>query len=239
MKFNSSPKIFENYKSACPKDTIKEIKKFLKKINLSVDYKEQKIERDGFFVYSGVIIYNGKDNLCYGKGLSSELCQASAYAELVERMLSNTLPIKIIDDAFYKKLERKRDRKVKIEDFLKNFNVSNVNENDFEWVEAFSLLENQNISIPYYFAKDISESNGLAAGNTIEEAVSQAFCEICERYSLAEHLIKKISANTVDKKTIKNKKIHDFIDFFKKLNYEVEIKDMTMGENPCYGCSFY
>jgi YcaO-like protein with predicted kinase domain len=242
MKFKSSPKIFKNYKSASPKKTVKEAKKFLKKIGLDVDYCSAKIELKDFVVYSGRITCKNKGEEFYlaaGKGITKDLCMASAYAELIERILSNFIIATNFVKVPFRMLKEKDDDKVDVEEFLKHFKIVNSKKDSFVWTEAFSVLENKKVAIPYYFLKTISASNGLAAGNTIEEAFSQAFCEVCERYSNIEHLIKKIPANTIDKKTIHNKRIHRFIKLFESFNFEVEIKDLTLeGKVPVVGVLF-
>ncbi len=233
MEFNSSPKTYKNYKSKNPRETIRGAKNFLKKIRLKVSCRVSKVEKNGFVVYSSRITCfdsEGNENyLASGKGVTKNLCLASGYAELIERLLSNYVVATNFVKVPFKKLKKRESNKVDVKYFLDSFKITNPQKENFIWVEALSILENEKVAIPYYFLKLISNTNGLAAGNTIEEAFYQAFCEVCERYSNIEHLIKKIPSNTVDKKTIKNKKILRFIEFFEDFNFEVEIKDMTLG----------
>jgi ribosomal protein S12 methylthiotransferase accessory factor len=232
MEFKSSPKIYKNYKSDYPENTVSNIKKYLKENNLKLKYKERKIIYNKKYFYFGSLIY--RDNninvlVCSGKGTSKKLCEASAYSELIERILSKNSLISHLIKIKIKKLKKYEKNKIDINDFFKKYPIKKIPKNRFDnWVKSFSIIDKKNIGIPYSFIENISKPNGLAAGNSLEEAISQAFCEICERYSLIEHLIKKIPAPTIDQRTIKNKKIINFIKYFNSINHNVEIKDFTL-----------
>jgi len=247
MQFHSSPKVFKNYKSAYPKGTIANAKKFLKDMGLNLEYEQKKLKKNNCELYFGNLWYNSSI-ISSGKGTTNELSCASTYCEILERLLNGISKLSPFltekQKEIFKKQKEKIDKKIDIKEFLQNFPEVDLNKlkkhNIFKnWKNAHSLCEEKNISVPDLFISNISRSNGCAAGNTLEEAISQAFCEICERYSTIEHIINKKSAPTVKKQTIKNKKIQNFIALFESLNFKIEIKDLSFGNRvPVMGIIF-
>ena len=88
MKLKSSKKIYNNYKSEYPENTIEKIKKGLEKLNLQLRYEEIEISSSGFSSYSGDLFLEDFGFNTTGKGVSSILSKASAYAEMAERLSS-------------------------------------------------------------------------------------------------------------------------------------------------------
>jgi ribosomal protein S12 methylthiotransferase accessory factor len=107
------------------------------------------------------------------------------------------------------------------------------------WVDGFSIVREETVKVPVNFVSYIHGSNGMAAGNTIEEAMIQATCEIFERYSQirtikSEQIIPSINLDSVENKTIRN-----MIKFYHGKNVDVIIKDLSLdGLIPCIGVLF-
>lgn len=97
------------------------------------------------------------------------------------------------------------------------------------WVDAYSLRSQKKIRIPIKFVEWFSSSNGLAAGNTLEEAVIQATHELFERHAALETVYKPRKVPTIDVQSIKSKKVHEIIDFLKAHNQELFFKDLSLG----------
>ncbi len=247
MEFKSSPKIYDNYKSAFPEETISRIEDCFKKIGLKIDYHDRKVEKAGTSIYVGMIYRQGK-YLASGKGTSKELCKASALAELVERILArwtSVPPEKMIKDAdsILAKPPKRGGykRRIKARDFFKEFPQTEVDKIKVEddYIDAYSLVDDEYFEIPHSFVKKISRSNGLSAGNTLEEALSHGFCEVCERYSLIKHLRDRIPAKSIREDSFKNQKIRDLIKLFKFYKIDAQVKDLTMaGRFPVMGVLF-
>jgi YcaO-like protein with predicted kinase domain len=226
-------KVLWTHKCKDPKETVKNAKDFLKKIGMEDVYYERKIKNNNFSTYMGRIFCKKNEKEVFqfsGKGISSDLCCASAYAEAIERILPRFTTM----NQFARKSHRKKDNKEKIslEKFVENFvflNKPNKEDNEkFEWVEALLFPDNKVFKIPISFIDETFMTNGLATGNSIEEAIVQAFCEIFERYSKKEYVTKKKIAKEVNKKTIKNEIIKNFIELFQSLNIDTKIIDMTI-----------
>ncbi len=201
----------------------------------------------------------------FGKGVSATLARASAYAELAERFSANIFnsqalyyqpPVqnKIFDDFFghYTNLKgykygHQKNFNLSVEDLIAHrMNLSageikKIKQADVarHWVPAYSLLKNEYKNIPVGLISKIQISTGLAAGNMIEEAILHGVYEIFERFAAQEIIVNKKSTPTIDVKTIKNKRILEYIDFFKSANYKVLIKDFSLNNLlPCVGVFF-
>ncbi len=107
------------------------------------------------------------------------------------------------------------------------------------WVDGFSLVQERPIKVPVSFVTYIHGSNGMAAGNTIEEAMIQATCEIFERYAQIRIVRSEEIVPSIDPDSIDSAVIHDMIRFFEKENVDVTIKDLSLGGLlPCTGVLF-
>ncbi len=266
MILKKSPKTFETYKCDKPENTIKRISDGFKRIDLNLLYKENKIGKGKSELYTGESKIKELNFSTYGKGTTSLLSKASAFAEMVERFSATmfffqNIPIpkdsyryrKLLDDLFDRKFlknfKKTEDDVINFEDLNSIYFGGNLSREKHKMyqksnllnksLDSFSLTDKKFKSIPLRVIETISGSNGLAAGNTIEEAIAQATCEIFERYAVVKVLLKRMKCSTIDQKTISNEKILDYIEMFKSLNIETVIKDFTMGNNiPTIGLVF-
>lgn len=254
MKLTSSPKIYNNYKCDNPKDTIDKIEEGFKKLGLDVSYKDKKIKDSNFTIYISKASINilGIDQ--YGKGVTKELAKASAYAEMVERFSTGTTMIII---PFSKKPGRYQNilKNINEKKFLKGHTIDEkhrlidtksinqyfqrkITKKQFEkfkkdgtldiFVDAYSIIKKDYVKIPIDLIEIFSNTNGLAAGNTMEEAISQASFEIFERYVSNKIVSEKIICPTIDPNSIQDEVILNCIKMLEKSNIEVIIKDFTM-----------
>jgi YcaO-like protein with predicted kinase domain len=104
------------------------------------------------------------------------------------------------------------------------------------WVDGYSLLREKTMKVPVKFLAYIHGSNGMAAGNTIEEAMIQASCEILERYAQINIVKPEKVIPSIDPGTVKLPLIHDMIDFYNRFNVSVTMKDLSFdGKLPAIG----
>ena len=107
------------------------------------------------------------------------------------------------------------------------------------WVDGYSVLQGKTIKVPLNFITYISASNGMAAGNTVEEAIVQAACEVFERYAQIQIIKPEHHVPTIDKNTLKNSQLTSMIKFYEDENVEVVLKDFSMdGLLPSIGVFF-
>ena len=265
MNLSSSPKVFQNYKCDTPKNTIKKIENGFKKLDLEISYLEKEIKTSDFSIYSGHALVDILGWSQHGKGITSILSKASAYAELAERFSTGFMELKMPlpkNPIYYQNLfkycnERRflkgyteitDDSSVSFEKVSCFFDKDFTNEefNVFvsegllkSIVEAYSTIDQKYKKIPISLIELKSTSNGIASGNTLEEAVAQASFEIFERYSSYITLNKKKICPTIDPNTIDDEQIQKCINLFRELNINVLIKDFTFGNKiPVVGILF-
>ncbi len=240
-------------KETNPKNTVKTIKNILQKINLKID--EEIVihkRRSKYIPYSlKVFMRDNKQLSANGKGSNLNNAEASAYAEFMERLQAQFLLTLDNDKNLYAP-----DEEIVEFDCLKNNELSNfvksidllkaintlVNSNldyDFEekenkviLVPFYSFKKNTIVKLPVNIISFIQGSTGLAAGNTIEEALVQGLSEICERFVQTKVINENISMPNIPSEQFnKYEKIHGMIKLFRKNGYIVSIKDASLGMN--------
>ena len=105
------------------------------------------------------------------------------------------------------------------------------------WIPGYSLVHNKVVYVPILFVKWTSSTNGLAAGNTIEEAIVHGACEIFERDAMIKYLrfMTKKEVPNIDLSSIEDPTINKILKFFTDNNVDVVVKDIGQGIYPVYG----
>jgi len=107
------------------------------------------------------------------------------------------------------------------------------------WVNGYSIMQDKTIKVPINFIAYINASNGMAAGNTLEEAIIQATCEVFERYTQIQIIKPEQTIPTIDINTLENDRLKSMIAFYEKENVEIILKDFSLcGRFPCIGVLF-
>lgn len=107
------------------------------------------------------------------------------------------------------------------------------------WVDGHSLLRDETVKVPINLVAYIHGSNGLAAGNTIEEAIIQATCEIFERHATIQTVGPERIAPTIAADTIDIPLIQELMGFYREKNVKVMVKDLSFdGLLPVIGVLF-
>jgi len=107
------------------------------------------------------------------------------------------------------------------------------------WVDGYSIMQDKRIKVPINFIAYINASNGMAAGNTVEEAIVQAACEVFERHSQIQIIKPEQAVPTIDKNTLNNDRLKSIITFYENENVEIILKDFSIcGRFPSIGVLF-
>lgn len=107
------------------------------------------------------------------------------------------------------------------------------------WVDGYSVIQDKTVKVPINFIAYINASNGMAAGNTLEEALIQAACEVFERYTQIQIIKPEAQVPSIDKRTLANERLKAMLAFYEKENVEVILKDLSMGGRfPSIGALF-
>ena len=186
--------------------------------------------------------------------MTKEYALASGYAEMYERFCNKMF---CLGNPFFNKFYNKKyifHNDVKFLSFndlltskkIKNF-ISTFN-NDINIIENYynTIFDNQYISDKYINLYDendvkyldsrilniITHSSGMAAGNTLEEALNQGISELCEHHVL-NNFFKNIQDKYyfIDIKEIKDKNILNTISNIEKNNNKLYIIDLSYNFN--------
>ncbi len=220
-------------KDCSPNETIRKIKRILKKEHYKV--KEKGLRKSLRGSYSiRLQLNNGKG--VNGKGTTLKLAKASAYAELMERLQSNMLIKKRVathkidkNSNIYNSLLDKASNEYK----KYFFTLDNIYFN----VEKAKNIKTNNIeNIPINAISSFCHTNGLASGNTFEEAVNQGIFEILERFCYQECLKGDNPIPNIDiSKYPLTKNNIKLLKSLKKKGFKYYIKDCSLGKFPVIG----
>ncbi|MFO7568433.1 MAG: YcaO-like family protein [Smithellaceae bacterium] len=97
------------------------------------------------------------------------------------------------------------------------------------WVDGYSIMQDKTVKVPINFIAYINASNGMAAGNTLEEALIQAACEVFERHTQIQIIKPEKNVPSIDKNTLKNSLLKSMLTFYENQNVEIILKDFSMG----------
>lgn len=247
---------FKNkFKERNPKDTINLLYNFFEQKNCIVKkVYENKSEVD---TYSCVFKLFYK-NICIlktsGKGLTKEFAEASGLSELYERFC-NLYYLQGQNYFFTKEyLKQKSNYKILTYDeifpfdFIKNYflSVSNqpqeflnkIVDNQFIGFEYTNINDKSKIYLDHRLMSCVSTSNGMAAGNTLEEALNQGISEIFERYIIFEFYQNKINKYYIlEKNDIQNQELKNIIQKIEDNNNKIFFIDFSYNYNlPVIGC---
>lgn len=204
------------------------------------------LDRVGIPVFSAIrpTAQSGGVSIYAGKGISKSHAKASAIMEGFERYSAEKQDI---DDSNiiigkYDDLNKPIDLDSLI--LSKSIPIEEVKEFNLEWEELIEINSEEKYQIPvnliYHpyipnknnikaFVK--GNTNGLASGNTIEEAILHGIYEIIERDAWSIFEISKKNKKEINKDTIENKEIRNILTKFEDENISIKLFDITADIN--------
>ena len=173
-----------------------------------------------------------------GKGLTNEQAQASASMEFAERYswLHFDYPeYEGYQVGSYEEILKGETPTVAPEYFLENFiNLKKRNELTREigaiplkWIKGDSLTSGKKFYYPINWHNMAIGSNGLAAGNSLEEAIIQALCEVIERENLFKFFVEKKAAKNLDQDSIESPLVREVLTNSRARGINFTIKDIS------------
>lgn len=251
---------YENkWKDKNPVETVEDIKKFLADRNIIVN--EKKITRVGS-CYAVVLMIEDTNLFVNGKGFSKEFAMASAYGELMERIMTNVLfrynyydrysrdkeliflkdEVRVNKDAY----DDKDKYPLGLEqcDYNAALNVQKyfTSYSDKLILEPFRTLKgNKTRYFPVSVLDVVYGTNGMAFGNTIEEAKTQALSEVFERYCNKRIIKEEIMMPTIPLGSgVINKRVRKEIkELRKKTGMNISVYDASLGKGYPVICIIY
>lgn len=198
-----------------------------------------------------------------GKGASEKACWASGLGEFIERLTTNYF----FSDFYLGNRENSEDwlyypneKQLALEDFrecltpelwalydpenewdaesLLSFN------DDADFIRAIEMLESgtgNKVYFPMNLFSNLYASNGLSAGNTLEEAKVQGLSEIFERWVKNQIFINNYGLPDVPAEVLENyPKLLTSIKAIEKHGFELQIKDASLGgKYPVVGLNLF
>lgn len=202
------------YKETSPDKTVKRIKEILK--NSGVEVEENWAKKSCVGTYSLRLCVKGTNIGQNGKGMTKEFAMASAYAEFLERYQNGVLVFRqekpnkelpfvysadeknltiqelvaqndsFINQVFY-------DNRIGETTELEVLTEILGNENSVTCLPHYSIKDKKVVYIPHVLSCHLYGSNGMCAGNSIEEAMIEGISEILERYVSMQLIYKRVT----------------------------------------------
>jgi ribosomal protein S12 methylthiotransferase accessory factor len=174
----------------------------------------------------------------HGKGATKQQAMASAIMEFIER--KSWLAFKLHSakgfiQASYNDLIAHFDLSVyndifNVHYFSKQEETSILlKETPLYWVEAFNMTKKKATLYPINFFDLLKTSNGLAAGNSKEEAITQGICELIEREHLDNFLLDPYNnkIRIIEQTNLENTYLLDLLQYLNSNNIEVTFFDIS------------
>ncbi|NPA62226.1 MAG: YcaO-related McrA-glycine thioamidation protein [Methanococci archaeon] len=215
-----------SYRICSPEETFEKIQGALKKIETIEIKNIQHLDKINIPVYylTRKVIVDGKEGVAihYGKGANEIQSKVSACMEAIERF-----------SASYdkNKVKEKPDNPINVNDLiLPQYADKNVK----DWVEGIDIINDEIVDVPadavfYPNSGKLfrGNTNGLASGNSLDEAILHATLEVIERdaWSLAD-LSRKIPRK-INPEDAKNPLIHELLEKYEKAGVKITLKDLT------------
>ncbi len=240
MRLGPAPKkYFDDGQRTCdPATTLKRIEPLRKVAGVTRVADITRLDRVGIPVFSSIRPSAGEGAISVynGKGASKEQARASAIMEALERYSGELRG----DDLLRMGVEEMLSERNAVDPrelILPPVSQMHVMYQRLAWVKGWDLIEDEAIYVPastvfhpYSSTDDMplfrSNTNGLASGNMMEEAILHGLCEVVERdaWSLVE-VKRKVNGDVEPPR--KDALISSLLSKFEKQGIEVHLKDLT------------
>lgn len=237
------------WKDRRPTDTINAVQEFLRGKDIHVE--ETNTTCMGS-CYAVTLVVENTNLFVNGKGSSLEFARASAYGELMERVLTKVL----FRYNYYDRYSKERDTiffedevlfdEAEYKNHLSELGLRNCDYHSALDVQKyFTAFSSKLVMEPFntingektkYFQVSVLDvlfgTNGMAFGNTLEEAKTQALSEVFERYCNKEIINKEIIMPQIpaDGSIFKDRLLEEIVEVKEKTGLEVTIYDASLGK---------
>lgn len=231
---NESPVTYKKstHRTKSPEETLEKISNITQEIGLTRTSEITHLDRIKIPVYTSVrpLAVEGAVSIYAGKGPSKVHAKVSSIMEAIERysaeMQDEVTVVKKYD----------ADDCLNPEELILPRN--SYNDEELEWSEAFSVVTGDSILIPSnavfhpYVNDDVkhlflSNTNGLASGNSLEEAIFHGMMEVVERDSWSLFEAFKDEKREINCSNSTNDYIRELIRKFDDANVSIKLIDLT------------
>lgn len=236
------PKVYilETHRSKTPDSTLNFVKAIRDTVSMLDFRNATDVDRIGIPVFTCDRIRPDDSRTSHtGKGISEIQAQVSLTMESIERYCSEYMSEykpKIVFGS-YSGLKKKHNI-IDPEELILSHRTTYARDKDLEWVWGCELFSNEEILVPacsvyHPFSRNgaflfNTHTNGIAAGNTMEEAVIHGLAEVIERdsWSLAQYKAQYSDALYLED-VPGNSFIIDIAEKFARADIEIVAKDIT------------
>ena len=240
-------------KDALPQDTVAKIRSILKENGIETE--ERWNESNVPYCHSLRINISGTIFGSNGKGTCREFTLASGYGELIERLQlghiwrsklsvengassselqSMLIPVdSLLDrhapwfDAYAETANKCTDEAMTAEDIIRQYADK---EGNIRVTPFYCVTTQSEEYLPTSLCSTVYITSGGAAGNTMEEAMVQAFSEIVERRHKLQVITERISTPRIPEEVLQACPIaYDIISFLRSKGFRVIVKDCSLG----------
>ena len=238
----------EKFKDASPVDTVNRIKDILAANGLFVteNWFDSKVNN----CYSLRVTVDGTKFGTNGKGVTKELANASAHAELMERLQSGIIDreeLTYTDEKwmdFQELLTNCSDFLSRICKVIKQFDHIDFSPEELAMrcldleggkektlaLPFYNISEDKMVYVPKQLILPLFSSTGNCAGNTAQEAIVQGISEIVERWFQRHFLCLDLVPPTIPEEYLcQYTRAYNTISDIRSKGYDVIVKDCSMG----------
>ncbi len=229
-------------KAVPPNETVSRFKEKLKTINLDILENTARID-NGRLDIPVYISICGKDaentvgkKRQMGKGGTPHQAEASAIMELVERFSLFSFSGNF-NNFIFEEYTNIEDRALPFKNIAESVHDNSQNLESareifsglqLKWVRGTDLNENKEILIPFDWFLTISEFNGSAAGNCMEEAILQGICEVVERHVSSVISRNKLEVPLIDLSSVTDPLALQLIRKYNEVGIKLYASDFTL-----------
>ena len=239
------------HRALTPADTLKRVQPLLKKMGITRVANVTGLDRIGIPVYTSFRPQSRSISVSQGKGFEIDAAKVSAIMESVETFHAE----RITHELRFGSINDLKDQLplTDVEGLPKSSNKLLSPDTPIFWIEGKNLVDDQPLWLPFemvstdytvpylngsgYFA---ANTNGLASGNTLNEATCHAIYEVVERdaEALWNHQPLRSQVNTgLDINSIEDENCQWLIEKFRHADIDIKIWDMTSDIGlPSYIC---
>ncbi|HJJ74657.1 MAG TPA: YcaO-like family protein, partial [Methanocorpusculum sp.] len=233
IELHSSPKVYRGWteRSCTPEETLKRIEQFVPDAGITRVADITDLDRIGIPVYSCIrpAAAEGAISVYNGKGGTEAEAKVAGIMEGIERYSAEAVPRDLAPYS-YADMRLRGEKPIDPESLI--LPVTTDSTQEIPWVKGFDLVDKEEVSVPFcavvhpnpYYMPTLfrTSSNGVASGNTLEEAIFYALTEVIERdaWSLVE-----TTRNTGKKLTDLPPRAAEMAEKFAKAGVEVTLRN--------------
>ena len=229
-----------------PNETIKNNEEKCKIAGITRITEITHLDRIGLPVFSAIrpTSQDGAISIYGGKGISSEHAKASAMMEGFERYSAEKQDENLVTGTVSEISSKGNTIDVESLNLPKDFKKENIELFNLEWNICHDLISGDDYYVPSnaiyhpYVLEDNScqslfksNTNGLASGNSLEEAILHGMFEVIERDAWSIFELTHKNYKQIDLDSIESETVNDAISKFSENDIKIKLMDFTADVN--------